>query len=334
MAEEGSGIPGKPKRPISYPVLLAIIIAAWGIWFGGSWVIRWDAAGELRSSTKYEPPIKLCRLELELRSIAIKRFAERTGRLPQSLTECDSDGLHIDDWLSWAKENLTRGDDLTLNFIVAHPDRLDEPWTPLALRAENALHEDKLPQGPRTSVAQDLFGLPIVYEKGHKPRHDLSWVGSSDALSPEIEKFVAAQGVVPTPAPGEFALSSLFVRNTLSHFDDLAYIAWLAPFSLLWGNAIFAVTFVGIIVKWRRSRVKQHGKVWIVNAGLIAGVMVFFSLAKTSATCYVTAPFRSSFLSRAKRLEILEKSVKSGEIPQDVADRARGYIENLPENDR
>jgi hypothetical protein len=45
MVEEGSGIPGKPKRCITYPALLALIIVAWGIWFGWSWMNRYDANG-------------------------------------------------------------------------------------------------------------------------------------------------------------------------------------------------------------------------------------------------------------------------------------------------
>jgi hypothetical protein len=68
----------------------------------------------------------------------------------------------------------------------------------------------------------------MVYLAGRKPQDDLSWVGSSDALSPEIEKFVDAQGAATMPAPKEFSLSSLFVRKALSHIDSLAFKARLA----------------------------------------------------------------------------------------------------------
>ena len=332
MAEEGSGTPAAPKRQLFYTYLLAVTIAAGGVWFGWSWYnLYWTSRDSGTAAGEYALGIRLCRLELQLRSVAVRDFVARTGRLPQSLAECDCNGLHIDDWLLWGKDNYRAGDDWELAWTLEYGRGIIwEPWLPEALRLNDPQYMARLPYGPRPSAAQDLFGLPVVYVTGRKPKDDLSWIGSSDPLPPEVEKFVSAQGPMPPPAANEFALSSLFVRGAVRHLDDVRRMARLALVLFLGGSAFFVAVAIGTIVKWRRTGTEKPEAATIVAAGLIAAVAAFFGWAGTRATCYLPASFSSTFLPRAQRLELLDKAVKQGEIPQDVAKVAREYIETLP----
>ena len=332
MAAENTNAPAAPRRRISYANLLAITIAAGGFCFGWSWYnLYWTSRDSGTAAGEYALGIRLCRLELQLRSVAVRDYVARTGRLPQSLAECDCNGLHIDDWLLWGKDNYRAGDDWELAWTLEYGRGIIwEPWLPEALRLNDPQYMARLPYGPRPSAAQDLFGLPVVYVTGHKPKDDLSWVGSSDPLPSEVDKFVAARGAIPPPAANEFALSSLFIENALPYIDGLRRKARLALVLFLGGNALFVAAAVRIIVKWRRAGAAQSGKASIVVAGFIAAIAAFFGWAGTQATCYLPASFSSTFLPRAQRLELLDKAVTRGEIPQDIAEAAREYIENLP----
>jgi len=61
-------------------------------------------------------------------------------------------------------------------------------------------------------------------------------------------------------------------------------------------------------------------------AALFLGAL---GLGLTTATCYTRIKFRSSSLKREDRIKLLSEAVKNGEVPTEVAEKAKKYIDNL-----
>jgi hypothetical protein len=307
----------KPQRKfsIALPVTIAILLCcAWYAYFSGP---NYDSEGAKRSHMYYAPAITLAKAELAFRAVAVRRYAARIGHLPQSLADCETDMPDILKWLQWIDDHEEIEFEL---HIYRSVQMMDLPWVPEVPAEWN---RPRTELAPRPSANQDFLGLPIQYVKAMKLANDDSWIDSSDPLGMEIEKYLEENGGVPPAASQPFSLASLFVRDRTEYLAERdRVVVWGRLY--LFGGLASILGITGIVLrKWNGPKLSFRG----IVAMLFGGVVAFTFFAPRFATCYVMSPFRSRRFSQEQRLTILNEAVRQGEIPTDIAETARAYIQ-------
>ena len=94
QSSPGDGVPQRMSRA-SVISLTLIAVSAWYTLTRGS--VYWSERHAGSSRRYYPPGLELARLELELRTVAVRRYAARTGHLPKTLADCAEDGAGLVD---------------------------------------------------------------------------------------------------------------------------------------------------------------------------------------------------------------------------------------------
>ncbi len=291
----------------------SLVILGFGLWLAILWPLSYWTSRDADSRREYDQlAVDLCRSDLALRAVAIRRFASRTGHLPESLKDCAEDFPSLREW---ADQAWIGGCMIT------------EPWGRFG---SLCLEADGLPPVPFPEVSQDLFGLPIIYMKGEAPDPDDTWVRSDDPLPSDVQEFLGEREGEPALSPAPFALSSLVLQDRVARrtFGLVKMLlAWVMFFGALIA-LILAAVFVSRRTAGRTSGPK--GRAAVTITAIISALAGFGGFLGTQATCYGPVSFRSHDLSREERQSILDDAVARGEVDRVVADRAREYLEKLP----
>ncbi len=313
MIEEN--VESRPRRPWTFSLAVGILIS--GLWLAAAIpAVYWTLRGTDGESYVNQAVLELARTDLALRAAGLRRYAEVNGHLPADLAGCGSLCPTLADVLQHIREPSHPAAEEPLLLYI------DEAWV-----SEVVSRDHGVPAAP--GAAQDLFGLPIVYRKGVEEPDEGSFL-SSEPLPPLVERFVASKGTPPSPSPEPFTLASLFLRERLSDiaWHERTAIAVLSA-ALLGFLALLVGTFWRTI-RSRRVRSSTWGKVGVAAATFVSTLTVFLGLATTTATCYARSRFRTRSLSKGERLVLLEKAVRTGDVPPAVEKAARAYLEKLP----
>jgi len=252
------------------------------------------------SHNYFQKALDTCRSELASRAVAVRRFAQRTGRLPESLSECEKDLVRIEE----AAPNY-------YSRVIHEPLSMNPPIKDGVAAPQ---------------ITQDFLGLPIIYKRGQQKADDRSWFLSSEALPEELELYLKEHGGIPAPSVEPFALSSLFLRDRLAllHGQDMKVM--MSRWLLLSGLAIIIVCSIVFAERWRRFSASSAGRV-MRGMSVLAIVCGMILLSTTPCRKLPRSIFRS--VSEQERLRILDNAVKRGEVPDDVAESTRTYIRKL-----
>jgi len=177
-----------------------LVILSFGIWVAALWPVSYWMSRNADGHREHAlHGVEMCRADLALRAVAIRRFAARTGRLPESLEDCAEDLPSLPEWSHQISFEI-RG-------------RIEEPWG----KYETLILEgDGLPPVPVPGISQGLFGLPIIYEKREIPESEDAWVRSDDPLPENVREFLGGPAGEPAKSPAPFALSSVVLRHYVS----------------------------------------------------------------------------------------------------------------------
>jgi hypothetical protein len=319
----GSG--GKRRPSWALPVGMAILIA--GVWLAWGWnQLYWARRSAGSTRGYYAAALSVSKLELQLRSVSIRRHVARTGKLPEALSDCGEDTLGLEDWAGWAKGIAASGRDPQIELAF---DRLNR-----TIRKPGSEPEDLAPpRGGRPAARRpdpdlDFLGLPIVYVRGGQPEGG-SWVGSADAFPPEAEQFLAANGGAPPPSSEPFALGSLFAQQCLEAQASKERWALFVTIALPAGLALIAAATILLVNRLRLSAPRAPGRIGLGVAGLLASLTAMFGFASTNVTCYAPRRFRPSYLPAHERLQLLERAIERGQVSAEVARKARAHIADL-----
>lgn len=299
---------------------ILLILALAGI-FVGLWPPNRNADGRQRC---YGEGVEVSRVDLALRAVGIRRFAEKTGRLPVDLAEARSLTPTLQEWVAWA-DDLPRRDDYR-NDPIRISDRIEEPWSPYGAW----YYHDAGVQPPVPDPDLDVIGLPITYDCSKPLESPEFSVLSSDPLPSGVLEYLESQGGVPAEAPQPFSLSSATLISNLEVVRDAKRKRWGAWVPLLGGIAVWILAWVLVRRVWRSYESGRAGRVTVKVMSVIAGLAAVVGLLGTGATCYSRATFTTRRLNKEKRLGLLDAAVQEGKIRKDVAERARRYIRELP----
>jgi hypothetical protein len=296
-------------------------------------VSYWASRDADEVKSYYSGMIRFSRYDLMLKSVAIKRYARDKGHLPASLEECEAYSVATRDWAEWLLANSKKSETEQWD-ILDEMDQysfIDEPWFSMSfLHSLRYKMED--PSGGKPSlppVDLDLFGFPVIYTPGVNPDDKELWIDGSTPFPDEIAGYFKDTGRIPRNGQGEFGLTSLFLKESMLQVREKetrkTFINFLVVIFLI--GLVFAVMF--ILTRYRRSDPGKKNPAATIGS-LIVGFLIFvFGFFTTFATCYVRTFFISSDLSREKRLLLLDKAEKKGEIPAAVAEKARTFINGL-----
>ena len=293
----------------------SLVVLGFGLWLAVLLPLSYWMSRDADTRREYDLlAVDLCRSDLALRAVAIRRFASRNGHLPESLADCAEDFPSLPDW---AERAWIGGCMIT------------EPWG----RYESVILEaDGLPPVPVPEVSRDLFGLPIIYltGRGPGPDPDDTWVRSDDPLPADVQEFLGGRGGEPAPSPAPFALSSLVLRDRVARRASGQVKMVLAWVMFIGALVALIVATVFVVKRWAGRTSGPKGRAAIASTAIISALAGFAGFLGTQATCYGAVTFRSRDLSREERQSILDDAVARGEVDPTVADRARGSLENLP----
>jgi len=314
MSSPETDRPRLPSRAV--PITTTVVLA--GVWLGifqvhGYWAAR-EAGGE---RSYYGPAVALARTQLELTAAGLRRCAARAGALPARLEACTDDTPRLEALFAWVEAHKDSAGHLRYQV-----ETVDEPWH---RGAYSAWKEGQA--GPAPPPGHDFFGLPLIYRPGQRAPESEAWVDATTRPDPDLQRFL---GRAPPASPRPFALSSVFLQQRVSRQAKLDRKAWNARALQLGGFLGVVLAGVVLTLRWRGKKSRWPGK---LAMGLGGGLSVLFVLGSAvfTATCYAMAQFRSSSMSRADRLALLDEAVRKGEVPREVARTARRYIEKLPE---
>ncbi len=268
-----------------------LAVLAW--WVLAGMANAWLTTDFGRSRSYYERGLKAFRWELAVRAATVRRFAQRTGHLPDSLSQCENDFIHAED-----------------AFLERFRFAFENPRNPYV---------------PNLAVWQDFLGLPILYTQGQQSAEEWRFL-SSDPLPSELESYLKEHGGVPAASPEPFAVSSLFMRDVLRKLNhqEMMTMIWLIGF--LGGTAIIIGGCIFLGMKWRRFGPSTMGTATL-------GISLFSAclglLSPSLTTCYIPAIFIPRAVTLEKRLQILDDAVKRGEVSEDVAKAARLHIKKM-----
>jgi len=327
MAEDSSGRtpPDRPPLGLSPAVPKVLLILALSGVFVGLWPLTYWANRNADGRQRYYvEAVEISRVDLALRAVGIRRFAEKTGRLPDSPSECLDVTPGLQEWIAWADRLPYRDDWAT------HPDRIsdriEEPWSPrgmyYSLDAEG--------QPPVPDPLLDVFGLPVSYDHSDPFEPPDDAVLSTDPLPAGVIEFLESHGGVPAESPKPFSLSSATLAANRQVIRDARWKRLGAWGRLLGGIVLWIGAWVVVGRVWRTRQPGRAGRVALTVSSVLTGLAALLGLAATGATCYLPGRFSTRHLSREKRLEILDAAVDEGDVREDVAERARRYIRELP----
>lgn len=292
MTPENS-VPAKRRWGRSPALAVAIGILSAIAWLVFAEMVYSWAARDFGSRRRYYARgLEACRWELGLRAVAVQRFAQRTGHMPNSLSECEKDLIRLGD----AYPNL--------RYLVG------DSWNP-----------DASPP----AAWQDFLGLPIIYTRGQQPPEEFRFL-SSEPFPLHMESYLKLHGGVPAASSEPFALSSLFMREVLPRLRRQENIQQISLFLIFAGLAIIIIGTVVLANRWRRFGSSAFGKVMLrISFFSVLCGLLFPSVT----TCYRMASFNARSVSVEKRLRILDDAVKRGEISEEVAKTARSHIKKM-----
>jgi hypothetical protein len=279
--------------------------------------------------------------ELELREVGIRRFAARTGRLPETLAECEADTPGLGQLYVWSM-TMPPGHQVVQLVDAA----LAEPWW------------TGTGSGQPPAVL-DCLGLPVFYkpdartppaEYAHSP-----WRLGGRAFSSEVNAYLEARGGIPAPPVAEFVLGSLLEREwgvaearrrqaaeqqrrrLLDEAEALETRRERLT-AVAWGGAGFILAlFLVATCLWRGTAAawKPVASAAAFAAALIPLVFLSRPGAEPDSVIMCYAPmeakhYQTSQLLKGERMRILDEAVARGEITPGVAAVARQHIQALP----
>jgi len=308
-----------PTRSITLPLTVVLLLAA--AWYTCLGFIYSQRLG-LRGGTvryHYRQAIEVSHLDLELHAAGVRRFAERNGRLPADLQECEAETPKLLDLLVWSQANQAACDWRKLEGL-GH--RVYEPWW----RDRALVAYGKLPDPP--GAAFDYLALPVLYQPQAAAPRAPTALRSDEAFSAAVKPFVEANGGAPAPSAQPFVLRSLAIDALEPRLALLQSRAG-ALTVLRWGGGALII-LVGLLVclVWDRrsgARLRIHAGATIgalIGAGCIVLVL--------NAAHFESYGFRSTDLGRLERLQLLRQAVERGDVLPEVAKLAREQIEALP----
>jgi len=293
---------------------VTLIVAS--LWFAVTVNVAHEA--HMRASVNnrhYAALLEYARLDLEIRAVAVRRWAARTGELPSSLSECDVGASEL--------AEVVMADPKLRAWAELGKGPVEEPWWRQSVSRGQETGE--APPAPPSSL--DFLGLPILYRISLESAPDESWLHSSDPLCSATVSYAVRSGGVPPEPPRPFALGSMFLADRMEEqrpLDRQASMAWTLCHA---GSGALILLGLVVTVCWRGRPVGRNGRSGVVVSCIIAGCVAMVGLT-SRVTCYKVRSFQSSSLSRSDRLELLEKAVERREVPDDVADLARRLLES------
>ncbi len=300
--------------------VVAILVA------GALPAIVWPSCSEARTRSRIERRRvssirEYVRIEMGLRSAAVRRHEARTGHLPESWAEVDLKGLDIRTWATWIREDPAG---------ERHAETNEEARD-LAMRVEmEGELIDLYPWEKARPEQHDGAGLPVLLRRGHPPPDEHSWLRSSDPLPPSVTALLESRGAVP-PVRTPFAVRSLVLRDATESARSGVWKVRIARGLILGVPLILLLAFAFFRRGWgARIQALAVGVAGVAAVGIAAAVVIL-GYSSGRVMCYSGRPFTPSMMSPHRRLAILEDAVARGEVAPDVAARARAYIETVGE---
>ncbi len=319
--------------PLAVTLLLA---SAWAGLLGYRSLLASIEAGAYLSHNR--ACMMASRLELELRAAGIRRFAARTGRLPNDLKECEADAPAFHAFiLHYAGKAGTQQDESGASSgLYAWRKQgfdfqtVDEPWL---VETQGFRLRPTLTSVPPPPKELDYLSLPIMYLPGRKTppigEPCSAWYESSQKLSGLVLEFLKATGGAPPSADKPFLLTTPFLHSRALEAEKRNRRHLLI--SAFFWPGLLTILIVGVVtsVLWRPGRGGMASKLALLIPSAIGSLFLLSTNAMRS-TCYAMSRFRSSHLSRAERIQLLDEAERAGNVPPDIAARARKQIEDLP----
>jgi uncharacterized membrane protein len=263
-----------------------------------------------------KPFLLSCQTDLRLRAAGIRRFAEREGRLPDTLALCERDTVGLREWLDWNLKINTRYDEHDFEAVMNVNHFFN--------RSRNAYYV--------RNNSLDLFGLPIIYVRREGIPNDPSYIRSSDPLS-EVKSYLKEKGGIAAPAPAPFALSSPVLRYAISMNRDVEESGSFCLFVGCVGMIIAALTTTVILFRWKGPRLSRSDGWSLIGAtfgAILICVIVLFILGHISVAFLPVGNRRYLTLydlDPSDRLRLLGDVIRRGEASEEVVRRSRDYIE-------
>ncbi len=307
------------KLSVSVPLVCLILIGS--IWFTGfyylinlsSEYIRYSRSQFLRSK-------RLCFLQLSLHAAGVRYCAEKIGRLPESLYECEKDIPGIENMINWVYGNNDIVYEDIIDKYLLKPGVINEPW----LKTEGIVGYS--PGTPPPSASQDIFGLPIIYSEGRlPPEKKLYGISSSDKLPTIIKGYLEQKQMKFRKKPEIFSLSSLFIEYSVQKQKRNVFLLNLLIFILSSGVTSIGTLIIVVIKYWKGPSTTVNGKISIAVSVITACFIVGFGLFCKPHIGHAY-PFSTYLILKEERLKILDNALNDGKIAKEHAIKCIYYI--------